>query len=185
MRYLKTFEQATEKYSVFDTSLWQSLLPESLNVVTENGRWTLSRENRSSSIGHAVDISNLMNSVQISYHQNTVDLAGGDVTADGEPDYLSIDINIVKENKGSSANPDTLKLDVDICYGDSMKYEFTISKPGLVEVHNYNGYNSLLDPSTSFGFVEESLLGLIRFFESWGFRLRREDFNFIDESLSR
>lgn len=180
-----TFEEATSEYSVFDTASWQNLLPDSLTVVTENGKWTLRRKNQKSETGHAVDISNLMNCVQISYHQNTVDMAGGDVTADGEPDYLSIDIDIVKENDGSSANPETLKLDVDICYGDSMKYEFTISKPGLVKLHNYNGYNSLHDPGTSFGFVEESLCGLIDFFESWGFRLKREDFDFIDETLKR
>lgn len=183
MRYLKTYEQVTRRYSVFDTDGWEALLPKSLTIVTESGEWTLEKPSGENGMSHATNVSNIMNCVQINYYHNTVEENGGDVTTDGEPDQLEIDITILKENGGSDFNPDSLKLDVEITYGDSMKSEFSISMPGVVEIVNYNGIGSMHDNQTHFGFKEDSLLNLISFFESWGFSLKRESFNFIDERL--
>lgn len=182
MRYLKTFEQVASEYSVFDTEAWERLLPNELTVVTDTGRWTLTKPEWRNGMGHATNVTGLMNSVQINYYQNTVDVEEGDVTADGEPDQLEFDIDLVKDNDGSQANPDNLKLDVDITYGDSMKSEFTIRMPNEVTIGHYNGYGSMYDPETSFAFDDESLESLVSFFNSFGFSLDAADLDFLGGS---
>ena len=185
MRYLKTFEQATARISVFDTEGWEKLLPKELTVLTENGSWTLEKPVWKNGMGHATNVTGLMNFVTIGYYQNTVEKADGDVTADGEPDQLVFDITMVKENDGQYSNPDTLKFDVDITYGDSMKSEFSISMPNNVSVGHYNGYGSKYDSETSFAFDEVSLESLVNFFNSFGFSITREDLAFLSTDQMR
>ena len=180
MRYLKTFEEVTGDYSVFDTDGWERLLPKELTVVTDTGSWTLEKPDWESGMGHAPNVTGLMNCLQISYYHNTVD-EQGDVTADGEPSYLAFDIDRVKDNDGSHANPDSLKLDVDITYGDAMKSEFTITAPNQISIGHYNGYGSQYDPETFFGFDDSSLDSLVGFFNSFGFSLDVEDFDFLSK----
>ena len=179
MRYLKTFEQVTGDYSVFDTEGWEKLIPKNLTVVTDTGRWTLAKPEWKNGMGHATNVTGLMNSVQINYYQNTVEKENGDVTADGEPDQLEFDIDMVKDNDGTDANSDALKLDVDITYGDSMKSEFTIRMPDEVTIGHYNGYGSQYDPETSFAFDDVSIDGLVSFFNSFGFKLTAGDLDFL------
>lgn len=182
MKYLKRFLETSDKgYSVFDTEGWKKLLPKKLIVVTQNGNWELERPDGEYGMNHATNISGLMNGLQIDYAQNTPSKESGDVNRDGEPDHLVFDINIVKNNDGTQANPDTLKLDVDITYGDSMMVEFTIEKPNRVEVIHYTGIGSLHDPYTYFGFEDESLKELVQFFNSWGYNLSTKDLTFIDK----
>ena len=180
MKYLLSFFE-NSKVSIFDPN-WVKLLPEQLTVITENGEFTLKRSTDfEKSTNHAVDISNLMNCLQICYHQHTPDEHKGDVLADGEPDYLGFDIHLVKANKGDSVNPDTLKLNIDLTYGDHMQYEFTIEKPNKVEVHHYTGKNSLHDPETYWGFTDESLSELVEFFNRFGFNTHVDDYKFMDK----
>lgn len=182
MRYLRTFEEVTSKYSVFDTEGWEDLLPKELTVVTDTGRWTLAKPVWKNGMGHATNVTGLMNCLQINYYQNTVEKENGDVTADGEPDQLEFDITMVKDNDGSDANPESLKFDVDVTYGDAMKSEFSIKMPNQVTIGHYNGYGSLYDPETSFAFDDESLENLVNFFNSFGFRLTTEDLYFLGGS---
>jgi len=185
MRYLKTFEQATARISVFDTEGWEKLLPKELTVLTENGSWTLEKPVWENGMGHATNVTGLMNCLQINYYQNTVENADGDVTADGEPDQLEFDITMVKDNDGHDSNPETLKFDVDITYGDSMKSEFSISMPNNVSVGHYSGYGSKYDSETSFAFDEDSIGSLVRFFNSFGFSITREDLAFLTTDQMR
>lgn len=180
MKYLRKFNES-ESYSYFDSNEWKKFLPKKLFLVTNNGRWELELPSDSNNMGHATNIMNLMNGLQINYYQNTPAREDGDVTRDAEPDQLEFDITIVKNNDGSSANPDTLKLDVDITYGDAMACEFTIEKPNKVQVLHYTGIGSLYDPESFFGFEDESLEDLVKFFNSWGFELDKSNFTFIDK----
>lgn len=180
MRYLLSFFE-NSKVSIFDPN-WVKLLPEELTVITQDGEFTLKRSNElEKSTGHAVDISNLMNCIQICYHQHTPDEHNGDVLADGEPDYIGFDIHFVKTNSGDSANPDNLKLNIDLTYGDHMQYEFTIEKPNKVKVHHYTGKNSLFDTQTYWGFSDESLSKLVEFFNRFGFTTTPDDYKFMDK----
>lgn len=51
--------------------------------------------------------------------------------ADGEPDTLEFDMHFVKNQDG------TLKILVDITYGDSMVSEFSVQQPNKVDVMEY------------------------------------------------
>jgi len=178
MRYLKKYNE--NKVSIFNSE-WIKFLPTELTIKTENGEFTLKRENKvEDNLDHPVDISNLMNCIQIAYYQSTVE-NGENVLDDGEPDYLCIDITLVKNNSGDHANPDSLRLNVDISYGDHMQYEFTIDKPNIVKVYHYTGKNSLYDPETFWGFTKDSLKSLVDFFNRFGFETTIEDFKFIDD----
>ena len=178
MRYLKKYNK--NKVSIFNSD-WIKFLPTELTIKTENGEFTLKRKNELvDSLGHPVDISNIMNCIQISYYQSTIE-NDEDVLDDGEPDYLCFDITLVKDNKGGHANPDSLRLNIDISYGDNMQYEFTIDKPNIVKVYHYTGKNSLYDPETFWGFTKDSLKTLVDFFNRFGFETTVDDFKFIDD----
>lgn len=180
MKFLKYFNE-NQKVSIFDPN-WVKLIPIKLTIITENGEFTLERNNEiTDGEEHPVNVSNLMNCLQISYSQNTVKHEEGDVTFDGEPDYLGIDITLVKDNKGDSANPDSLRLNIDLTYGDQMQYSFTIDKPNKVNVHHYTGKHSLYDPETYWGFTDESLEELVTFFNRFGFQTTPDDYKFMDK----
>jgi GMP synthase-like glutamine amidotransferase len=181
MKYLKRFNESEESYSVFDSQGWKKFLPKELSIVTQNGTWKLEIPQEEYGMSHATNVTNLMNCLQINYVQNTPSREDGDVTRDSEPDQLEFDITIVKDNDGSDANPDTLKLNVDVTYGDAMVSEFTIEKPNKVTVLHYTGFGSQYDPNSFFGFEDESLEELVKFFNSWGYELSKKDFTFIDK----
>ena len=181
MRYLKTYNFIFENISIFKSDEWSKLLPNSLTIISDTGEWKLTRPNEDYGMKHATNITNLMNGLQISYYQNTPSMCNGDVTSDGEPDLLCFDITIVKKNDGTKSNPDTLKLSVDITYGDNMVSGFTIEKPNKVNLIHYNSYGSLYDPQTFFAFDDNSLIDLIKFFNSWGFNLTKDDLKFLDK----
>jgi hypothetical protein len=159
------------RVSVFDKEEWKKFLPEKLHIITKNGNFHLVKS----------DVVVMPDKLELSYYQKTF-TNPNDVTKDGEPDTLSFDIHTVKTNDGSEANPDTLKLDVDIAYGDAMVSEFTITKPGQIEVLEYTGFGSLFDKDAEFAFEENSINDLIIFFNRFGFNLNRTDFCFLDKN---
>ena len=181
MRHLRKFnESESESVSIFDSN-WTKLLPKELTIITENGEYTLKVKGLDTEHGYP-GIYNLMNSVSFIYSHNTVEERDGDVNADGEPDNLQFDISIVKDNKGDEGNPsESLRLNIDLTYGDAMICEFTIDYPNKVNVHHYTGKNSLHDSETYFGFSDKSLKELVEFFNRFGFTTTPEDFKFLDK----
>ena len=184
MKYLKRFNE--NKISILDPN-WVKLLPDSLTIITNNGEFTLERdEDLDNNIEYPSQMYNLMTSVSIPYGQNTMEKEDGDPLADGEPDTLQFDVHIVKDNKGDKSNPDTLRFNIDITYGDMMECSFTINKledgSTKVDCHHYNGKDSLYDKETYWGFSDESLQKLIDFFNRFGFNTTVEDFHFIDSN---
>lgn len=180
MKHLRKFN---ENVSIFDSS-WTKFLPKKLTVINHNGEFTLDVRDFSTDETGYPGIYNLMNSVSFIYDQNTIEKEGDDPTADGEPDNLQFDISFIKDNKGDDANPSkNLRLNVDLTYGDSMIYEFTIDYPNKVHVHHYNGKDSLYDPETHFGFSDESLKELVKFFNRFGFTTTPDDYKFMDSDL--
>ena len=186
MKHLSRFDES--RVSIFDSE-WVKLLPKSLTIVTDSGEFELKRDNvLEKNTKYPEQIYNLMTSISIPYYQNTMEEEGGDPLADGEPDTLQFDLYIVKRNKGESSNPDTLKLNIDMTYGDKMQSSFTIEKDKdgntKVGTHHYNGMNSIYDPETYFGFTKQSLAELVEFFNRFGFESKPEDFKFIDDDPS-
>ena len=177
MKHLRKFN---ENVSLFDPN-WVKLLPKELTIITQNGEFTLEVNSLDPDEYGYSGVYNLMTSVSFSYSQNTLERSNDDPTADGEPDSLQFDIAIVKDNDGSQSNPkESLRLNVDMTYGDSMMYAFTINYPNKVHVHHYNGKDSLHDADTHFGFTDESLQEFVTFFNRFGFTTTSEDFKFID-----
>lgn len=175
MKYLKLYEDFNRRISTFDQDI-KNLLPEEINIETTYGKYTLNKK----------DIMLNGDLIQITYYQNTPEENDGDVTKDGEPDYLCFDIHTIKENDGTEANGENLRLNIDISYGDNMVSEFTIESPNKVEIHHYTGSGSLYDPETKFGFEEGSLVDLIKFFNRFSdnFNLTRDKFKFLDNNTN-
>lgn len=168
MKHLKRFFEHGISY--FDQNI-KRVIPNKLEIVTDNGNYSLTR----------CDLMLNGDLIEIVYYHNTPSKNNGDVLVDGEPDYLDFDIHVMKKNNGMESNPDTLRLDVDITYGDAMVSEFSIEMPNKVDVIHYTGKGSKYDPDTFFGFTDESLDSLVSFFNSFGFKLSKEDFKFIDK----
>jgi len=169
MKHLKKFNE--HSISIFSQE-WKKLLPECLNLITHNGRFDLNK----------TDLILNGDLIQIPYYQNTVSKSN-DPLSDGEPDYLEIDIHLVKVNDGKEANPDTLKLNVDITYGDAMMSEFTIEAPNKVKVNHYTSFNSLYDKETIFAFDDTTITDLVNLFNRMSnkFKLTKDDFKFLDK----
>jgi len=158
MKFLKKFFE--HKISIFDQD-WKKLLPKNIEVITSNGLFNL-ESNQMTMTGELI---------RISYKQ----------LVEGEPCFLIFDIHLVKDNDGTKSNPDTLRLNVDITYGNRMCSEFTIEKPNKVNIVLYDGKGSKYDPDNIFGFTDKSLNHLVKFFNSFGYELTIDDLYFIDK----
>jgi len=158
MKYLKKFFE--HKISIFDQD-WKKLLPKQISIITHNGNFTL--------VNPELKINSPL--YQISYYNKE---------QDGEPDFLNIDIHVMKTNDGDVANSNEMKFIVDITYGDAMVSEFSVEN-NKVDVIHYTGKGSKQDPETFFGFNDETLSELIKFFTTFGFELDTTDFEFIDK----
>jgi hypothetical protein len=112
--------------------------------------------------------------VQFNYHQNTAKEPGDEIY-DGEPDILEFDIHFVKNDKG-------IKLLVDITYGDNMAYEFSIEAPNKINIIHYTGNGSLYDTDTHWGFCNDTVKDLVKFFNAFnhGIEITEKDLNFLD-----
>jgi hypothetical protein len=158
MKFLKKFFE--HNISIFDDS-WKKLLPKKIQIITSSGLFNL----ESSQMTMTGEL------IRISYIHRVK----------GEPLFLMFDIHLVKDNDGFEANPDTLRLNVDITYGNRMCSEFTIEKPNKVNIILYDGKGSKYDSDNSFGFTDESLNHLVKFFNSFGYELTIDDLYFIDK----
>lgn len=156
--------------SIFDKEDWRKYLPQKLKLVTNNGHFELEQ----------TDLTINGDKMQIIWYQNTVK-GPNDANKDGEPDTIQFDVSMVKTNDGTDANPNNLKLNIDVTYGDSMVSQFTISMPGEITVAHYTGYGSKYDKETEFGFEDETIKDLVDFFNRFGFKLDPTDFKFIDK----
>jgi anthranilate/para-aminobenzoate synthase component II len=157
MRFIKLFKEDRTVLAYDEEAL--KVLPKSLSIYTSDGSFdfNLSQSTRETDIIRAI------------YSQNTS-------YKDGEPDSLSLDIHFVKNQNG-------FKTIVDIIYGDAFKNQISIEKPNKVKVGFYNGFRSVNDPSTHFGFEDRSISDLCVFFNTFnfGYNLKPEDLVSIDK----
>ena len=203
MKYLKIYEEFNKftkfknddlktddgRISMFDDKRFFELLPDELTIVHTKGDNYISNGSQIDKKGK-VNTCTLKKSdiaidpvkLEITYTQYTPEKEDGDVLADGEPDNLEFDVHVVKNNDGVESNPDNLKLNIDITYGDAIPSSFTIEAPNKVYPHDYTGEHSVVDPKTMFAFTHESLLKLSDFFNRFDdkFTTTPEDFKFLD-----
>lgn len=158
--------------NIFNKEVWKKLLPKKLTIIDNSGTYEL--------VYSDCSVNGVTNKVEVMYFHSTA-TGPNDVNKDGEPDTLQFDIHMVKINNGTESNPDNLKLNIDLTYGDSMVSQFTIEMPGKTEVAHYNGYDSKYDKETFFGFDDNSIKELVNFFNRLGFKLDVKDFTFLDK----
>lgn len=155
--------EENNKISIVDTNL-RDLMPKNLSIITSNGEFVLELS----------DCVMQFPKLCLSYWHSTPEKTG-DVLVDGEPDYLSFDLNFVKVD-------DHFEINVENTYGDAMMFEYKILPPNTVKVGHYNGINSKFDPNYLFSYTEESIQDLMDFFNkfTFGLKLTRDRFNFLD-----
>jgi anthranilate/para-aminobenzoate synthase component II len=169
--------------SILQQDWFEKLLPDTLsvcsipNIEKINKDLTLSKIDTSDKIYtlEKNDCTIDKDLVQFNYYQNTIKNPE-DVVEDGEPDLLEFDIHFVKNTKG-------IKLLVDITYGDQMVFEFSIETPNKINIIHYTGFGSKYDPETHFGFTDDSINDLVKFFNAFnhGINLTKKDFSFLDQ----
>lgn len=144
----------------------ENVFPKKVKVYTTDGSYVLVKS----------DLTREHGIIRCFYYHNTPDELGGKVTADGEPDTLGFDIHVIDEDSKR-------KIKVDITYGDSMKYEFSITEPNIIKIFHYNGIGSKLDSKTHFGLHEKSIKDFIKVFTylNPNLKLNVLDFHFIDK----
>lgn len=159
MKYIKKYNESINIYDID----WDKISPEYLTVI-KDGRNTKF---------HCGNIMKNFDMVQVTY-----DTVPGEIW--GVPDTLEIDVYFVKP--GGKMNK-SLRLDIDITYGNLVASEFSITSPNKVSVIEYTSYHSKFDPSnTVFAFDEESIDRLIKFFNTFNeINVSRDQFNFLDK----
>lgn len=163
MKHIRKFNESV--INIYDID-WHDIAPKYLTTI-KDGRRTKFR------------LGNIMkhfDMIQVSY-----DTADGEIW--GVPDTLEFDLYFVKP--GGHLNK-SLRINVDITYGNLMASEFSITTPNIINIIQYTSYHSKFDPSnTVFAFDEKSLKEIIRFFNTFeGIKVSREQFNFLDEDPS-
>lgn len=106
------------------------------------------------------------------------------VLENGEPSMLEFDIHFSKIGQGDIfAEDDEVKLLVDITYGNNMAVEFTIEAPNKINIIHYTSVGSKYDSETHWGFTDESIDDLVKFFNAFnhGIKVNKEDLSFLDE----
>lgn len=168
--------------SIFQQDWFEKLLPDTLKVHSHPNLKKLNFDQSLTDVDTENKVYTLKKNdctldgdlVQFNYHQETTEKPGEEVN-DGEPDMLEFDIHFVKNDRG-------IKLLVDITYGDNMAYEFSIETPNKINVIHYTGKGSMYDSETHWGFCEESVKDLVKFFNAFnhGIDMTEGDLNFLD-----
>ncbi len=102
----------------------------------------------------------------------------------GEPSMLEFDIHFSKIGQGDLYdNDDKIKLLVDITYGNNMAVEFSLEAPNKINIIHYTSAGSKYDKDTHWGFTDESIQDLVKFFNAFnhGIELTPNDLKFLDE----
>jgi len=161
MKFLKKFNE--NNLTIYNEKV-KKIFPKELEIYTSEGNYKLTKS----------DITCENDIIRAFYYQNTA--IDGNVTKDGEPDNLSLDLHFVKNENG-------FKTLVDISYGDQVKSEFSIEQPNKISIIHYNGIGSVADKHSQFGFEDKSINDLVNFFNNFnfGYKLTKDDFKFIDK----
>ena len=160
MKWLKKFENS---HKFLDESI-KEIFPKLIKIYSTSGNFTL----------RLADFTREGNVIKADYYHNT--FKNSNHLRDGEPDFLIFDFHFVNNESG-------LKTIVDITYGDSTKYSFSVEAPNKITVSNYNGIDSLLDSDTQFGFEDETIEDLVNLFNNFSsdYKITKKDFSFIDK----
>lgn len=74
-----------------------------------------------------------------------------------------------------------IRVNVSMIYGGSVKFEFSLEKPNLLKVFNFNGFGSKFDAETKFALSDESIVELCKLFNNMGYSLTEKHFEFLNK----
>lgn len=159
MRNIKTFEQF-EMLELLQPD-FEKDLPGKIEII---------KEIEGNRIDRLFSIGNIMRNANL-----TQTIYTADEKLFGHPDEMSIDFYYFENG--------SIKLDIDVSYGDVVSCEFSCVPPNKVDIIQYTSYGSKWDPSnTVFAFSKKSIQDLCYFINTIdGFSLTSNDFYFLLE----
>lgn len=153
MKYIKTYKLFES--IIYDTD-WSKIAPKEMTIIKDGT--------------HSFNLGNIMKNsdmVQVTYENKKNEW--------GAPSTLEFDFYFSQNS--------SMRIDIDITWGDSMACEFYIESPSKVEVIEYTSLNSKTDPSnTIFALDDKSLKEFVDFLNMFdGFKLDVSQFKFLDQ----
>ena len=138
--------------------------PKEISLYTSNGNFTYELRN----------VYNDGSSIKSTYFRKFDDVETKFLPID-EPSnfYIELHMHTNYENKQ--------KFIVDVVYGKSPKFQFTIERPNILQVTNYNGFGSKFDAESKFALSDESIKDFINCLNEMDFDFTEKHFQFMDK----
>lgn len=139
--------------------------PEQLSLYTSNGNFTY-------------QLGNVYNdglSIKSTYYSVQSDETQFEYLPIEEPSNLYLELSTHTNEEGQQ------KFTVDIVYGKSQKFNFSIQRPDLLQVTGYNGFGSKFDGESKFSFSDSSIKDFVKSLNEIGFRFTEKHFQFMDK----
>ena len=138
--------------------------PEQLSLYTSNGNFTYQLRNVYND-GLSIKATYSAQSDEIEFEYLPIE----------EPSNLYLELSTHTNEEGQQ------KFTVDIVYGKSQKFNFSIQRPDLLQVTGYNGFGSKFDGESKFSFSDISIKDFVKCLNEIGFEFTEKHFQFMDK----
>lgn len=138
--------------------------PKEISLYTSNGNFTYELRN----------VYNDGSSIKSTYFRKFDDVETKFLPID-EPSNFYIELHMHTNYKNQQ------KFIVDIVYGKAPKFQFTIERPNILQVTNYNGFGSKFDAESKFALSDESIKDFINCLNEMDFDFTEKHFQFMDK----
>ena len=138
--------------------------PKEISLYTSNGNFTYELRN----------VYNDGSSIKSTYFKKFDDVKTKFLPID-EPSNFYIELHMHTNYKNQQ------KFIVDIVYGKAPKFQFTIERPNILQVTNYNGFGSKFDAESKFALSDESIKDFINCLNEMDFDFTEKHFQFMDK----
>ena len=138
--------------------------PKEISLYTSNGNFTYELRN----------VYNDGLSIKSTYFKKFDDVETKFLPID-EPSNFYIELHMHTNYKNQQ------KFIVDIVYGKAPKFQFTIERPNILQVTNYNGFGSKFDAESKFALSDESIKDFINCLNEMDFDFTEKHFQFMDK----
>ena len=138
--------------------------PKEISLYTSNGNFTYELRN----------VYNDGSSIKSTYFKKFDDVETKFLPID-EPSNFYIELHMHTNYKNQQ------KFIVDIVYGKAPKFQFTIERPNILQVTNYNGFGSKFDAESKFALSDESIKDFINCLNEMDFDFTEKHFQFMDK----
>jgi GMP synthase-like glutamine amidotransferase len=138
--------------------------PQKISLYTSNGNFNYQLRN----------VYNDGSSIKSVYYNKGDEIDTKSLAID-EPDNFYIDFHTHTDHQGNK------KFTIDIVYGRSHKFQFTIERPNILQVTTYNGFGSKFDAESKFALSDDSIKDFVNCLNEIGFEFTEKHFQFMDK----